>query len=136
MKRLFTFCIVLVVLSAGFAYAHSGRTDSKGGHHVGGTSEYHYHHGYPAHDHPNGECRYDFKDISNSSSSSSSKSQSTNSNKPASPSPEASKTDSSKSKTSKSKVSRQRSYLAVSFLALMLSPAVKRISKAVTRHRK
>lgn len=62
MKRLFLFCIALVMLSAVVAYAHGGRTDSKGGHHVGGTSEYHYHHGYPAHDHINGECPYDLKD--------------------------------------------------------------------------
>ena len=38
--------------------AHSGRTDDEGGHHSG--SGYHYHHGYPAHDHENGECPYDF----------------------------------------------------------------------------
>ena len=32
-------------------YSHSGRTDSQGGHNVSGTDEYHYHHGYPAHQH-------------------------------------------------------------------------------------
>lgn len=69
MKRLFLFGIALVMLSAVVAFAHSGDTDSKGGHHVSGTSEYHYHHGYPAHDHVNGECPYDFKNrvVSNSS---------------------------------------------------------------------
>lgn len=40
------------------SYAHSGRTDSNGGHHVAGTNEYHYHHGYPAHQHENGICPY------------------------------------------------------------------------------
>lgn len=43
--------------------AHSGRTDSHGGHHdyknVSGLGSYHYHHGYPAHLHENGVCPYD-----------------------------------------------------------------------------
>lgn len=42
--------------------AHPGNTDSKGGHTNHSTGEYHYHHGYPAHLHPNGECPYDFDD--------------------------------------------------------------------------
>lgn len=45
------------------AQAHSGRTDSRGGHHdyknKSGLGSYHYHHGYPAHLHPNGVCPYD-----------------------------------------------------------------------------
>lgn len=41
------------------ASAHSGRTDSNGGHYVGSTGDYHYHHGYSAHQHPNGVCPYD-----------------------------------------------------------------------------
>lgn len=45
------------------AQAHSGRTDSQGGHHdyknKSGLGSYHYHHGYPAHLHPNGVCPYD-----------------------------------------------------------------------------
>ena len=31
--------------------AHSGKTDSNGGHYNRSTGEYHYHHGYSAHDH-------------------------------------------------------------------------------------
>lgn len=31
--------------------AHSGRTDSNGGHYDNSTGTYHYHHGYPAHQH-------------------------------------------------------------------------------------
>ena len=31
--------------------AHSGRTDSNGGHYDHSTGEYHYHHGYSAHKH-------------------------------------------------------------------------------------
>lgn len=48
--------------------AHSGGTDSNGGHRDSSTGEYHYHHGYPAHDHydMNGDgiidCPYDFAD--------------------------------------------------------------------------
>ena len=33
------------------SYAHSGRTDGSGGHYNHSTGKYHYHHGYPAHDH-------------------------------------------------------------------------------------
>jgi hypothetical protein len=40
------------------SFAHSGRTDGKGGHHDNINGGYHYHHGYPAHDHPNGTCPY------------------------------------------------------------------------------
>nr|WP_243009220.1 YHYH domain-containing protein [Clostridium sp. AM58-1XD] len=42
--------------------AHSGRTDSNGGHHdyknKSGLGDYHYHHGYGPHLHPNGVCPY------------------------------------------------------------------------------
>ncbi|WP_312070359.1 YHYH domain-containing protein [Anaerotignum propionicum] len=44
------------------AFAHSGRTDSSGGHkdnkNVSGLGSYHYHHGYSAHLHTNGICPY------------------------------------------------------------------------------
>ncbi len=46
------------LLCLGSASAHSGRTDANGGHHVTATGEYHYHHGYPAHQHPGGVCPY------------------------------------------------------------------------------
>ena len=42
--------------------AHSGRTDENGGHYDRSTGEYHYHHGYPAHQHEDGICPYDFDD--------------------------------------------------------------------------
>ena len=45
-----------------FASAHSGRTDEAGGHYDRSTGEYHYHHGKPAHQHPNGICPYDYDD--------------------------------------------------------------------------
>ena len=46
--------------------AHSGKTDGKGGHTNHATGEYHYHHGYPAHDHYDidgdgkRDCPYEF----------------------------------------------------------------------------
>ena len=40
-------CLQLPVI----ALAHPGRTDSSGGHTDHDSGEYHYHHGYPAHDH-------------------------------------------------------------------------------------
>lgn len=52
--------IMIILLVPVSAFAHSGRTDSNGGHWDHSTGEYHYHHGYPAHQHPNGECPYAF----------------------------------------------------------------------------
>lgn len=52
------------------AYAHAGKTDEYGGHFDGKTGEYHYHHGYPAHQHENGICPYDYNDNADHSSSS------------------------------------------------------------------
>lgn len=55
-------------------YAHPGRTDSSGGHHDRSTGAYHYHHGYPAHDHKDldgdgkKDCPYDFDDQTDHSS--------------------------------------------------------------------
>ncbi len=46
-------------------FAHSGKTDSSGGHYDSSAGEYHYHHGYSAHQHPNGDCPYDFDDKTN-----------------------------------------------------------------------
>lgn len=55
--------------------AHQGNTDRNGGHTNQSTGEYHYHHGYPAHDHfdINGDgakdCPYNFDEKKNYSSS-------------------------------------------------------------------
>lgn len=61
MKKFFCLVaiVVLVALSVVPAFAHSGGTDSKGGHYNHDTGEYHYHHGYSAHQHANGECPKD-----------------------------------------------------------------------------
>lgn len=51
--------LLLIVTSFSLSVlAHSGRTDSKGGHYDSSTGEYHYHHGYPAHQHINGKCPF------------------------------------------------------------------------------
>ena len=57
-----------VVFIAVHVFAHPGRTDSYGGHTNHSTGEYHYHHGYPEHDHYDMDrdgdidCPYDFRD--------------------------------------------------------------------------
>lgn len=68
MKRLLV--LVLALLLSLPVLAHSGGTDSNGGHN--GPGGYHYHHGYPAHQHEGGECPYDFDDRTGESSGSSS----------------------------------------------------------------
>lgn len=58
--------------------AHSGKTDSHGGHYDRSTGEYHYHHGYPAHDHydidgdGDIDCPYTYKNHADNSNSSNS----------------------------------------------------------------
>lgn len=71
-KILCIFISIITILSLTvLCFAHSGRTDSSGGHKDSSTGEYHYHHGYPAHQHPNGKCPYDFDDNTNSESNNS-----------------------------------------------------------------
>lgn len=52
-------CMLLCVLLPLTAIAHPGRTDSQGGHYDRQNGGYHYHHGYPAHDHPGGVCPFE-----------------------------------------------------------------------------
>lgn len=66
------FAAMLLSLSCSVAFAHAGKTNSNGGHYDYSTGEYHYHHGYPAHKHINGNCPYDFKDKTGENSGSSS----------------------------------------------------------------
>lgn len=55
--------------------AHPGRTDSNGGHNDTSSGDYHYHHGYPEHDHYDidgdgiDDCPYDFMDGSEETNS-------------------------------------------------------------------
>ena len=64
--------ILLTFTSCMVASAHPGRTDAQGGHYDRSTGEYHFHHGYPAHQHENGECPYDFDNRTGENSGSSS----------------------------------------------------------------
>ncbi|WP_419024361.1 YHYH domain-containing protein [Emergencia sp.] len=61
--RVISILLILVMSCTAFSFAHSGRTDSSGGHrdnkNVSGLGYYHYHcGGHPAHLHPNGVCPY------------------------------------------------------------------------------
>jgi hypothetical protein len=67
-KYIFVLVLIFVFLFSFQVYAHSGGTDSAGGHYDHYNNEYHYHHGNPAHDHPDGECPY-FKNKSDSNES-------------------------------------------------------------------
>lgn len=63
MKRISLFVFIFLMFLFPFsASAHPGKTDENGGHYDQSTGEYHYHHGYPAHQHENGMCPYDFDD--------------------------------------------------------------------------
>lgn len=77
MKRialLICFAVCLFSLIVAPVFAHPGKTDSKGGHTNHSTGEYHYHHGYSAHDHYDMDgdgtvdCPYDFDDKTDHSS--------------------------------------------------------------------
>ncbi len=66
------FILFLLINVTTVVFAHSGKTDSSGGHYNSSTGSYHYHHGYPAHQHPNGDCPYDFDDRTSSTTNSNS----------------------------------------------------------------
>ncbi|GAA0219033.1 YHYH domain-containing protein [Metaclostridioides mangenotii] len=75
-NRCFAVILTVSLMSFGsISFAHSGRTDSSGGHHdyknKSGLGSYHYHHGYGPHLHTNG-CPYGGGGSSSSGSSSSS----------------------------------------------------------------
>ena len=67
MKKRVTILLILFVGITTISLSHSGRTDSSGGHYNRSTGEYHYHHGYSAHQHPNGVCPYETSVVLNSS---------------------------------------------------------------------
>lgn len=70
MKRIIPalICAAIVFALPQTVQAHPGKTDSAGGHTDRSTGEYHYHHGYEAHQHYDmdgdgiDECPYDFDD--------------------------------------------------------------------------
>ena len=71
-KLLFFVAVFLSLTTV--AYAHPGGTDSEGGHHDRSTGEYHFHHGYSAHQHSDFDgdgtldCPYEFDDKTDHSS--------------------------------------------------------------------
>lgn len=79
-RRMFSLVIALVICLQipAVVFAHPGRTDTDGGHTDHETGEYHYHHGYPAHQHYDMDgdgtvdCPYKFRDQANHSTTSSS----------------------------------------------------------------
>lgn len=60
---IFSFIFIFTILGD-TSFAHSGRTDSSGGHHdyknKSGLGSYHYHHGYGPHLHEGGVCPYEY----------------------------------------------------------------------------
>ncbi|MBR5873143.1 MAG: hypothetical protein IKY90_00235 [Oscillospiraceae bacterium] len=62
MKRTLCFILLLSVLSVITAYAHPGSLDEYGGHVDYDSDEYHYHHGWPAHEHNGDYCEYNWID--------------------------------------------------------------------------
>lgn len=71
MKKQILVILALVLSLSATAIAHPGRTDDRGGHYDHDTGQYHYHHGYEAHQHTGGICPFDFDDRTGESSGSS-----------------------------------------------------------------
>ena len=77
-KNALCLCIVFLLFFAlpFSSFAHSGKTDSNGGHYDHSTGKYHYHHGYSAHSHYDMDgdgdldCPYNFNNQTNHNSSS------------------------------------------------------------------
>lgn len=76
MIKKFSLCMIMALLLLTVASAHPGHTDGSGGHYDSETGEYHYHHGYAAHQHTDidgdgiPDCPYDFDDKTGESSGS------------------------------------------------------------------
>lgn len=66
MKKFILILSVVLILSSFITpilvSSHSGGTDGSGGHYDNINGGYHYHHGLPAHEHPNGKCPFDYKE--------------------------------------------------------------------------
>lgn len=59
MRRAIWIACAIMVCFAAAACAHPGGTDAHGGHTDRATGEYHYHHGFAAHQHVGGMCPFD-----------------------------------------------------------------------------
>ena len=66
MKRISIFLLTIATCLS--IFTHPGRTEGDGGHYNRSTEEYHYHHGYPEHQHRNGVCPYNYEDDTNEDS--------------------------------------------------------------------
>ena len=106
-KRLLAFLLAFLLLLSPTVLAHSGKTDANGGHYDRSTGEYHYHHGYPAHQHYDMDgdgiidCPYAFDDQTDHSSRSGSSSRSDSGSSydvQSTPRPSPQKSDDSKAK--------------------------------------
>lgn len=94
-RSIFIATLLFIILSAVTVYAHPGKTDSNGGHTDRSTGEYHYHHGYPAHNHSDLDgdgvkeyCPYDHDDATDHTNVRGTVTKSsTDSKKPSSPAP-------------------------------------------------
>lgn len=62
MKRSICFLVILLFVTSVTAYAHAGSLDEYGGHVDHETHTYHYHHGWPAHEHYGDYCEYNWID--------------------------------------------------------------------------
>ena len=58
LKKLLPLVFLFTLIPKIEIYAHSGRTDSQGGHNDHINGGYHFHHGEGPHQHPNGICPY------------------------------------------------------------------------------
>lgn len=65
-------CVIIALCIPLSSSSHSGKTDGNGGHYDSSTGEYHYHHGYPAHQHKNGVCPYNYNENATTSANGSS----------------------------------------------------------------
>lgn len=107
MRKRFLALLLCLFLLCSSVFAHSGKTDANGGHYDRSTGEYHYHHGYPAHQHYDMDgdgvvdCPYDFDDQTDHSSHSGSSSRSNSGSSydvQSTPRPSPQKSDDSKAK--------------------------------------
>lgn len=134
MCRTFTL-ILLLILACQIALAHPGNTDSKGGHTNRSTGEYHYHHGYSAHQHNNGECPYDFKDKTGESSGSSSKASQLYQKNTVKPSPSPKPTPSIKETAPASSARNERGVFVGALIFVILFILIKLLAYAYRQDR-
>lgn len=127
--------IALSVISIGITtYAHSGRTDSSGGHkdnkNKSGLGSYHYHcGGHPAHLHNNGVCPYS-SSSSKKSTSSSSKGTTSSSSKGTTPS----SSSSTKAKTTTSKETKTTTLSTVDVTSIQINENIESMDEGDSKN--